>query len=591
MRKVVAVVACAIAFAACRTGPPHDPKATPPAVVTSNVERKDYAGSAACAPCHADVYERWNKTPMHNMTRAIESAAVKAPFDGRAFAFKDDVATMLTVQGRRYVRLDTKEKGASVFRVTKVIGGHHREDFAGVEVAGTEEGAHSMGERDRILPISWMIEQQAYRYKGYSVMEKERPGLRASGEWRRRCIFCHNTEPYLDVMLNGFLLGGDPKPFQGVVVDGLIPREKQAKYSVLDPDAFQMALHKEIRLLDVNDGVFVARASDTKTTIERATSALRARFDERNLVELGIGCESCHLGAKEHVADPRTKTSFVPRAPYLSVTYPAGEAEPVNRACARCHQVLFSAYPWTWEGGLRAKNPGGSHINSGEGRDFLLGGCASKMTCTTCHDPHEPEGKPRSDNGVCTKCHAGKEGREHSHHDPKGEGGQCVSCHMAKKNMSLDGRLTRYHRIGSPTDKSRVEGDRPLECAFCHANKSVGELVTAMSSWWKKTYDPQALVALYGKPEGNPLLATLYLGKPHEQATAIATLGEAKAKPAVPFLVPLATHSTPLLRYFVIDALKKILDRPSPVDLHRSDAMIAEATRTWVESTGVVLPK
>ena len=87
---------------------------------------------------------------------------------------------------------------------------------------------------------------------------------------------------------------------------------------------------------------------------------------------------------------------------------------------------------------------------------------------------------------------------------------------------------------------------------------------------------------MYGKPEGNPLLATLYLGKPHEQATAIAVLGEARSKPAVPFLVPLATHPTPLLRYFVIDALKKILDRPSPVDLHRADAMIAEATRTWV---------
>ncbi|MGZ3452099.1 MAG: hypothetical protein ACXVEF_20995 [Polyangiales bacterium] len=591
MRLVACAIACMSVFAACRSGPARDPKAPPPKEVTSNVERKDYAGSTACAPCHADLFERWNKTPMHNMTRAVDAAHVQAPFDGSAFRFKDDVATFLSVQGRRYMRLETKEKGVSLFRVTKVIGGHHREDFAGVEVAGTEEGAHTIGERDRVLPVSYMIEQRAFRYKGYSVMEKERPGLRASGEWRRRCIFCHNTEPYLDVMLNGFLLDQDPKAFQGVVVDALIPREKQAKYAVLDADAFQMALHKEIRLLDVNDGVFVARANDTKSTIERATSSLRARFDERNLLELGIGCESCHLGAKEHVLDPRTKTSFVPRAPYLSVTYPAGDAQPINRACARCHQVLFSAYPWTWEGGLRAKNPGGSHINSGEGRDFLLGGCASKMTCTTCHDPHEPHAKPRSDNGVCTKCHAGKDDVSHTHHDSKGEGGQCVSCHMPKKNMSLDGRMTRYHRIGSPTDKSRVEGDRPLECALCHTNKSVSELVTAMSTWWKKTYDDKALIGLYGKPDGNPLLATLYLGKPHEQATAIAVLGEAKAKPAVPFLVPLATHPTPLLRYFVVDALKKILGQPSPVDLHRDDAMIAEATRSWVESTGVVLPK
>src|SRR5690348_7600444 len=117
------VIVGAAVFAACRTTPAHDAKPPPAAIVTSNVERKDYAGSAACAPCHGEIYERWQKTPMHDMTRAIETASVHAPFDGSKFAFKDDVATMLTVQGRRYLRLDTKEKGASVFRVTKVIGG------------------------------------------------------------------------------------------------------------------------------------------------------------------------------------------------------------------------------------------------------------------------------------------------------------------------------------------------------------------------------------------------------------------------------------------------------------------------------------
>jgi HEAT repeat protein len=124
----------------------------------------------------------------------------------------------------------------------------------------------------------------------------------------------------------------------------------------------------------------------------------------------------------------------------------------------------------------------------------------------------------------------------------------------------------------------------------------VKELVTAMSSWWGKSYDQQALEGMYGKPDGNPLLATLYLGKPHEQATAIATLGDARSKPAVPFLVPLATHSTPIVRYYVIDALAKILDtapsaNPAPIDLHRDDATIAQATRAWVEARGVVLPK
>ena len=51
---------------------------------------------------------------------------------------------------------------------------------------------------------------------------------------------------------------------------------------------------------------------------------------------------------------------------------------------------------------------------------------------------------------------------------------------MPKKNTGLGYQLTRYHRIGSPTDAARVEKDRPLECALCHADKSVASLVSTM---------------------------------------------------------------------------------------------------------------
>ena len=52
---------------------------------------------------------------------------------------------------------------------------------------------------------------------------------------------------------------------------------------------------------------------------------------------------------------------------------------------------------------------------------------------------------------------------------------------MPQKNLGLGYNLTRYHRIGSPTEKARVEGDRPLECALCHADKTVEELTDPWS--------------------------------------------------------------------------------------------------------------
>src|SRR5207244_3907328 len=116
------------------------------------------------------------------------------------------------------------------------------------------------------------------------------------------------------------------------------------------------------------------------------------------------------------------------------------KAQWINHTCAKCHTVLFTRYPWTWEGAKRRdRTPGGSSISSGEGRDYQLGACSSQMACTVCHDPHteDPPEKLRAlatqaGDHVCAGCH--HVAPEHSHHQSVG----CIACHMAKKNMGLD---------------------------------------------------------------------------------------------------------------------------------------------------------
>ena len=104
----------------------------PALVVASNMLRRDYAGSAACAPCHAEEYDRFITAPMHNMTRLPSEAVPAAPFSGR-FRFKDDAMAFETRGGDRVMTIESKAFGTRSFKVTRVIGGHYREDFAGVE--------------------------------------------------------------------------------------------------------------------------------------------------------------------------------------------------------------------------------------------------------------------------------------------------------------------------------------------------------------------------------------------------------------------------------------------------------------------------
>ncbi len=429
------------------------------------------------------------------------------------------------------------------------------------------------------------------------MLVAERPRLAQGSPWRRTCVFCHNTVPYLSTLFDELYgdAGRAPK-YQGAASIRL-PPTRRFRFEVTDPAALGHALDAEITALGgdpPDDDVAIPER------LRAAAEATRHTFDEGHLLELGIGCEACHGGAREHVANTAVLPSFAAKSEAFRVATPKGavpsHADDVNRTCVKCHTVLFTHYPYTWEGGSLDGNPGGSVINSGEARDFLLGGCTGELHCAKCHDPHVEDPKERlqallgqTGTELCTSCH-----RElateaavarHTHHTPGGPGSACLACHMPKKNLGLAYRLTRYHRIGSPTEPARVEKDRPLECALCHAEQSVEKLVSTMEQWWSKRYDRDALRTLFGEDlTTTAVRATLVRGKPHERAVAAAVAGEHHLQVLLPELVGALGDDYPLVRFFVKQALDDVTGEKVPLDVHAPGKELSAAARAWLRA-------
>ena len=573
-----------VVLAACRPSTPSAP-VVKAGLVASNILRADYAGSRACADCHGAIFSAWEASAMRGMTRDIKHAVVRAPFDGATLRVGGDVCTMEQHDGVRTMRVVPAQGAPETFRVTKVVGGRYREDFVGLDAHGEEH----------VLPATYVFATRSWRYKGYSVMVKERPVMATKGRWSRECLPCHNTLPLVTMLYDDL----DPRvpSYQGKLSDHVLPKSRMWTAQAIDEPGLVRALGDDIRFL----GDTPPATGGLHAQLSAAAIANEQHLDGPHLVELGVGCEACHNGARTHADEPALRPSFAVRSNLVGVTPPPGDAgtraQWINHTCAKCHTVLFTRYAWTWEGGERTRNPGGSSISSGEGRDYQLGGCATQMACTTCHDPHttDPPAKlaalaTPAGNATCTACHAAFVGEaavaQHTHHARGSAGTSCIACHMPKKNMGLDYALVRYHRIGSPTERRRVQADRPLECALCHADRSVEDLVATMERWWTKRYDRGALRALYGDDLSvNALRATLARGKPHEQAVAIAVLGESRDRSAIPLIAAQLAHEYPLVRYFAQRALQTITGAPLPIDVGAPAAEVQRAADAWLTAT------
>ncbi len=536
MRRVRRAASILVVLAACgssgesRSGPPAPQLRDAPAPPTaSNIARADYIGPDACGDCHEENHARWRRS-LHAVMNQLADGVV-APFAGETVAYAGGSARFVREGGAPVMVLTAAGGETRRYRVTRTIGVRGLQEYVGTSDDGVE----------RRLPFGWWLARAGwypqpyfdswfdaeYDAAGHATFDAFRAD---EAPWATRCAWCHNTYPFELRLQRAPGLGHGPERFVGFS--------------------------------------------------ERSFGAALELLAVDQLVTVGISCESCHLGGREHAEGAALR--FTPVSPRLTRTadappIDAGRKDPrvINTICAQCHSTPSPRYP-----------DGAAARNSTEALDMAAGACASAIRCTDCHDPHQrgPDpiaaaaphaatphaasaSRPTSlDAGAveaCTGCHPALAGdtaaRAHSRHEPADA--SCLDCHMPRLVEGI-GTVVRSHRISSPTSPAMLGAAAPNACNLCHLDRSIRWTVDELARGWGVTLAPDAAwLRAYGDLD-HPV-GTVWLTGRHAavRLAAAAAFARAGDRAALPSLVALLDAPVAHDRMWTLLAIERLLGR------------------------------
>jgi hypothetical protein len=185
-------------------------------------------------------------------------------------------------------------------------------------------------------------------------------------------------------------------------------------------------------------------------------------FDKQHFV-LGISCERCHGAGAEHVRLHSSQTpASAPSAAALATASTGAAATPTaakmapigferNRQvdiCAQCHGGIGAGLTpaFTFKPGetlashisLEADPLARVDVHGNQVALMQKSRCfqsSASMTCSTCHDLHEPEREAASYSAVCLTCHQSSACPTFSKMPPPAAT-NCIDCHMPEQQSS-----------------------------------------------------------------------------------------------------------------------------------------------------------
>jgi predicted CXXCH cytochrome family protein len=526
----------------------------------SNIHPDDYAGPESCRKCHKENYEGWSKHPHRWMNARADETTVKGDFSGQAeILYRGGRATFYQEHGQYRMRL---ERGTvtRVYAIAQTIGSRFYQYYIGKAIEAPEPPGHEFREIDHVLPFGYWLDQQEWvpivHTHGVTLNDEHFPDDELPSDRRpdpfdgpgrsfafvpyHRCNQCHTTFPLGDLMTNYADVVGRHAPLK-------MHLSMSSYLAETHPDAGEFTRHP-------------AQMTDDKL-YDLQFEMLKWEAPQ-HAATLGISCEACHMGCKDHATDKTKLPKFFPHSPHLhvqghdSIDY-GRTHENVNWICGRCHagdRPQLAAGMATW--------------NSTEYTDATRGSCYSQLKCIDCHDPHQAIGPrwtptPLEDDQRCLKCHDEFESpdarRAHTHHSPENAGSRCMNCHMPRLNEGLQD-VVRTHQIFSPTDRSMIEANQPNACNMCHTDQTIDWTLEHLNDWYGTEFSEQHIAANYPRREQPAAIGWLESRNSSVRLIAADTLTRTKSRWALPGLMDALDDPFLLNRQFARKGLEEMLD-------------------------------
>jgi predicted CXXCH cytochrome family protein len=346
----------------------------------------DYANSSECAACHRAIADTYARTGMGRSFRAVRSALPE--FQGQTFRHEASDQYFVASGGgnKPYLRRYQKAADGSVLNLLEktadyVIGsGAHAETYLHRTPAG------NLIE----LPLTWYSEQGGSWKMSPAYDRPDHPGF--SRRITYRCMFCHNAYPEVPPRAD---------EWDGTVFTGSLPEGIDCQRCHGPGRAHIQAVQQAQPLDKV-----------------RASIINPARLSRDRQIEV---CMQCHL---ETTSSPLPAARL--RASRGVFSYRPGEplenyALHFDHAPGAGHDDKFEIVSAAYR--LR------------QSKCFQKGGA---LTCTTCHDPHQPSrgaAAVERYTRACKSCHQETiEARAREGRHPAAV--ECISCHMPRRRPS-----------------------------------------------------------------------------------------------------------------------------------------------------------